>query len=78
MTGWRVRPLFAWFDLWIGVFVDRPRRRVYILPIPMVGIVIEWPKRMTMAEELSAAGITRAGIEGLLASLRKHSDEREA
>jgi hypothetical protein len=70
---WRIRPVFAWFDLWVGVFVDRPKRRIYILPLPMVGIVIEWPKRMTLTEELSAAGITRAGIEGLQASLRKSS-----
>lgn len=40
-TKLRVRPIFAWFDLWIGVFVDRPRHRVYIFPIPCFGIVIE-------------------------------------
>ena len=35
-----VRPIFAWFDLWVGVFIDRPNRRVYIFPVPMFGIVI--------------------------------------
>ncbi len=34
-----VRPMFAWFDLWIGVFVDRPRRRVYVFPFPCFGLV---------------------------------------
>lgn len=38
----RLKPLFAWYDLWIGVFVDRPKRRIYVLPIPCVGVVIEW------------------------------------
>lgn len=37
----RVRPIFAWYDLWIGVFIDRPKRRVYIFPVPCFGIVID-------------------------------------
>lgn len=41
----RVKPIFAWYDLWIGVFIDRKKRRVYILPIPCVGLVIEWQKK---------------------------------
>ena len=44
-TRWRVRPLFAWFDLWVGVYIDRPGRRVYVLPLPCVGVVIEWGRR---------------------------------
>jgi hypothetical protein len=35
-----VRPIFAWYDLWVGVFIDRPRRRVYVFPLPCVGLVI--------------------------------------
>lgn len=38
---WRVRPIFAWFDLWIGVYIDRPNHRVYVFPVPCIGIVIE-------------------------------------
>lgn len=37
----RVRPIFAWYDLWIGVFVDQPKRRIYIFPLPCFGICIE-------------------------------------
>ena len=37
----RVRFLFAWYDLWIGVFWDRQKRKLYILPLPCVGIVID-------------------------------------
>lgn len=36
----KVRFIFAWYDLWVGVFVDRPKRRVYIFPIPCFGVVI--------------------------------------
>lgn len=38
----RIRPLVAWYDLWIGAYWDRARRRLYVLPIPCVGVVIEF------------------------------------
>lgn len=44
MTRLRIRPLFKWFDMWVGIFVDTKQRRVYILPMPCIGVVIEWSK----------------------------------
>lgn len=38
----RVRPIFAWYDLWVGVFIDVNKKRAYVLPLPMFGIVVEW------------------------------------
>lgn len=38
----KVRPLFAWYDMWIGIFWDRSRRRLYILPLPCIGVVVEF------------------------------------
>jgi hypothetical protein len=40
-----VRFLFAWYDLWVGVFIDRKGKRIYIFPLPMIGIVIQFPPR---------------------------------
>lgn len=37
----RIRPVFAWYDCWIGLFYDRTKSRLYIFPLPMIGIVIE-------------------------------------
>lgn len=41
----RVRPIFAWFDLWVGVFVDVGKQRIYIFPIPCIGVVVSWGKK---------------------------------
>ena len=40
-----VRPVFAWYDLWIGAYWDRSRRRLYVLPIPCVGFVFDFGKK---------------------------------
>ncbi len=37
----KVTPIFAWYDLWVGAFVDRPKRRLYVFPLPCLGFVIE-------------------------------------
>ena len=37
----RVRPIFAWYDLWVGAFWDARKRRLYILPLPCLGVVIQ-------------------------------------
>lgn len=37
-----VRLLVAWYDLWVGVFIDVKGRKIYILPVPCVGIVIQY------------------------------------
>jgi hypothetical protein len=40
--GWRINFVLAWYDLWIGADWDRKARKLYILPLPCVGVVIEW------------------------------------
>jgi hypothetical protein len=38
----KIRPIVAWYDFWVGFFWDRAKRRLYILPIPCIGIVIDF------------------------------------
>lgn len=37
----KIRPVFAWYDMWVGVFYDRSKRRVWIFPVPMLGVVVD-------------------------------------
>ncbi len=34
--------LFAWYDIWIGAFWDRNVQWLYILPVPMCGIILKF------------------------------------
>ena len=42
MKRFKIRPVVAWYDFWIGAFWDSRKRRLYLLPIPCFGIVIEF------------------------------------
>ena len=39
---WRIEPVIAWYDLWIGVYIDREKRIVYVLPLPCIGFRFYW------------------------------------
>jgi len=41
----KISPVFAWFDLWVGVYVDRKRKRFYVFPVPMLGVCVSWAPR---------------------------------
>lgn len=38
----RISPVFAWYDLWVGVFIDIRKRTLYIFPVPVFGLRVEW------------------------------------
>jgi hypothetical protein len=38
----KIKLVFAWYDLWIGAYWDRRNRRLYVLPLPTIGIVIQF------------------------------------
>lgn len=40
-----VKPIFAWYNFWVGWFWDKKKRRLYILPLPMFGCWIHFPVR---------------------------------
>jgi hypothetical protein len=35
----------AWYDLWIGMYWNSAKRRLYVLPVPCLGFYVEFPKR---------------------------------
>jgi hypothetical protein len=41
-TDVRVTPFFRWYDLWVGLYVDRKGRALYFCPVPMFGLKVEW------------------------------------
>ena len=40
----KVEFIFKWFDFWIGMFWDSKKKYLYILPIPMCGIILKFEK----------------------------------
>lgn len=58
----KIRPVFKWFDLWVGVFVDVPKRRLYLFPVPMFGLVFE----LGPARPEFIYGMTGNGLRGRL------------
>lgn len=42
LPNFSIKPIFAWYDMWVGAFWDSAKRRLYIFPIPMFGIIIQF------------------------------------
>lgn len=41
----KIKLLFAWYDLWVGAFWSSKSRKLYILPLPMIGLEIFIPPK---------------------------------
>lgn len=42
VARFRCRPFFRWYDLWMGVYVDREKRHFYVCYLPCCGFKIGW------------------------------------
>lgn len=40
---------FAWFDMWIGVYVDTEKRRLYVCPLPCLLVEIQLPGKAAIS-----------------------------
>lgn len=38
----KVSFICKWYDFWVGAFWDRKSRKLYLLPIPCVGVCIQF------------------------------------
>jgi hypothetical protein len=48
VRNFKISFIAAWYDLWIGAYYNREHKRLYILPVPCLGICIEYaPKPAT-------------------------------
>lgn len=37
-----VKPLFRWFDFWVGAYYDRKTRTLYMCPLPTIGVALQF------------------------------------
>lgn len=58
--SWHARPIFAWYDLWIGAYFDRVNRRLYIFPVPCFGIVVWRERRRSIHQRMIDAEVAEA------------------
>lgn len=69
-----IRPIFAWYDLWVGAYYDRRNRRLYVLPVPCLGVVVDVPTLDDVAWR--AAGLPVVGWLGDALLVRLTGDDR--
>jgi hypothetical protein len=43
--GNRVAPIIAWYDFWVGWYYDTKGKKLYIMFLPMIGIVINMRRK---------------------------------
>lgn len=37
----KIKPIFRWYDFWIGLYFDTAKRVIYIFPVPMLGLKVQ-------------------------------------
>lgn len=77
----KVRPIIAWYDFWIGCFYDRMKRRIYVFPLPCIGVVIQLnPTETELVNPDGPAAVARiekleAAVEQAAAWFEEYRDQ---
>ena len=48
---YRVRAFFAWYDLWVGLYIDQKGGGVYLCPLPTLVLHISRERYLDPQEE---------------------------
>lgn len=56
----KIEFIFKWFDFWVGLFWDKKKRWLYVLPIPMFGIIFKFKSNTTFPMVKHISGMTLA------------------
>lgn len=62
----KIRPIFAWYDLWVGAYYNSKDKQLYILPLPCLGIVIDFkrsPKPLTEDQKKELEALRKMGYD---------------
>lgn len=46
----KLTTFFRWYDLWIGAYWDREHRTLYVCPVPMLGVRIQFGRAVDNGE----------------------------
>jgi hypothetical protein len=65
-----IRPYAAWADCWVGIRWDARLRRLYVLPLPMLGLVVHvaQPCEFCGAPTYRPSGLCETCYYGICAS----------
>jgi len=48
----KVKIIFRWFDLWVGLFIDAKKKTLYVFPLPMLGLMVQFGHPSTTKEKI--------------------------
>jgi hypothetical protein len=66
----KLKPIFAWYDFWVGLFWDSKKRKLYLFPVPCFGVVFDFSKPVVTHAPYSSELLARCPLCGAVAEQR--------